>query len=99
MAKILVQTETPIDRGWEFLVSVARAPDEDATEHRVRLSWADYELWSHGVTPPERVAAAVATFCLEALGGEPMAASFDAATLRRRFPRMDERIPALLGAG
>jgi hypothetical protein len=98
VAKILVETETPIDRGWEFLLAVAPdRPGDARTEHRLRLSWADYELWSGGAVAPERVAAAVAAFFSEALEGAPMPAAFDAAIVRRKFPEADRRVPALLG--
>jgi hypothetical protein len=95
---VSVATETEADRGWWFVVEVR--PDAGAGDTprtlRVRLDWADYEHWTRGKTPPS-VAAAEAVRAVISLGAlERVPDTFDAASLRRRIPGLDERVRARL---
>ncbi len=102
VAKVRVERETEIDRGWSFDIAVAEAPaapgENGAAEsrHTLVLNWADYDLWSHGASRPERVAEAVALFYMDRAGEALPARPLDAATVRRRFPEIDRELPAML---
>jgi len=62
-----------------------------ATRHEVRLSWADYEYWSHGVASPAVVVELVLGYMLEqAEAALEMKRSLDLARVRRRWPGVDE---------
>jgi hypothetical protein len=101
---VTVEREESMARGWAFDVTIrasppARAPaagsDHPApaeSRHRVSLSWADYEHWSHGAAPPEQVARVVVEALLEAGVPDPLPDRFDAATARRWVRDIDERI-------
>lgn len=106
---VLDESERP--GGLAFRVAVREPPRDgarpDGNQERtveVRVNWADYNLWSpDGADPPERVAhATVRYLCAElARAGLPLSglpATFDAATLRRRYPGADSAIAALLRA-
>lgn len=95
MAEVDVQSETPIDRGWAFRVLV-RADEGEPEARTVRLSWADYDLWSHGAAAPERVAAAVMRFLLARVPLPEVRPEFDAASLRRSWPEIDHEVPRVL---
>ena len=97
MATVHVESETPIDRGWSFLVRVGPSDDAPAPDRFVvRLSWADYDHWSRGRVAPEAVAAAVLTFLLERAPAADIPREFDAATIRRRHPAIDAELPGML---
>jgi len=87
LSTIRIEEESEAPRGWSFQVAVM-GDDGTDTRHCVRLSWVDYDHWSHGSTPPALVAQAVVRFLLDR--GETVPARFDAATLRRRFPDFDD---------
>lgn len=94
MAMIDVKTEEDLERGWRFGVGVTDGGDEQAFD--VTLSWSDYDLWSHGQVPPERVVRAAFEFLLQR---EPLGAilrKFDCAVIRRYFPDVDKTLPKLL---
>lgn len=66
----------------------------------VRLHWADYNLWSvDGADPPERVAAAVVRFAASRAAVAELPESFDAASLRRRYPDADSEIARMVRFG
>jgi hypothetical protein len=91
VADVRVQTEEQTPTGWAFRVVVDH-DDARSTEHQVNLSWADYEFWSGGSVPPADVAAGVVHFLIRhSDAGEPPA-RFDAATIRRLHPSLDQRI-------
>lgn len=95
MARIDVKTETDSPRGWTFAVAVyddAQPP----TEYQVVLSWVDYDHWSHGRVPPERVAAAAVRFVLDQEDGHGLGHRFDCARLRRLWPEIDRLMPGML---
>jgi hypothetical protein len=95
--RIRVLGERDTATGWAFQVSVT-GEDGDDRDVAVRLSWADYDLWSRdGSDPPARVAEAVVRFLLERQGPAGLRPAFDAAICRRQFPDADVRIPGLIG--
>jgi hypothetical protein len=60
------------------------------TEHEVRLSWADYEYWSHGSASPAAIVDLVLRFLLEQ--DDPwleLRPTLDLARVRRRWPAVD----------
>lgn len=82
--------------GWVF---AAQAIDDAGALHRftLRLSWADYNLWSpDGSDSPERIAEAVLAFLISRKDIRQLPASFDASIARRWFADADEAIPALI---
>jgi len=91
IASVEIGPETEGGRGWSYEVRVVWMDDAE-TEHRVTLSWHDHDHWSGGANPPSRVASAVVRAAGEALGREKLPGRFDAATLRRLVPGLDERL-------
>ncbi len=82
--------------GWSFDAQVL-APSGDLSRVRVRLSWADYNLWSPtGADTPASVVRAVIEFLGSRLSLGDLGASFDASIARRRFGDADESIPKLI---
>lgn len=98
MSVIRVGSERESTAGWRFEVHV-RADEgmgSESSRHEVSLSWADYEHWSHGAHAPARVVDAVMRFLLDRVGYDDIAARFDAARVRRRFPEVDDVLPTML---
>lgn len=94
MTRVEIASERESGNGWTFEAVVHAGGDRRSLE--VRLSWADYNLWSHdGGDPPEEVARAAVTF-LSAQPTQAVRDSFDAAVLRRHYADADERIPELI---
>ncbi|MBL0926052.1 MAG: hypothetical protein IBJ11_00155 [Phycisphaerales bacterium] len=62
------------------------------TSVEVTLSWADYEHWSHGVTPPARVVEAVVGLLLEKAPASMDRPKIDAAAGRRLVPGFDREL-------
>lgn len=89
MTAIRIDQETETPRGWQFRAEMS-TPDGAVSQHTLRISWADYDHWSHGAEPPARVAAAVMRFLADR--GERPPAEFDAAIVRRRHRDFDEVI-------
>ncbi len=92
--EIVSERETP--GGWSFELRLG--PDAPTTRRRtLRLSWADYNLWSaDGADPPHAVAKAVARFVVSRTPAAELPATIEASTARRRFPDADEQIPRLI---
>lgn len=83
-------------RGWEFDCQILA---DDGSLHAVtmRLSWADYNLWSPGGSDePSKVAEAALGFLLTKIKPAEVRAKFDAARVRVQFPDADEKIPAMI---
>jgi hypothetical protein len=94
--EIEVQTEEELPegrgggRGWRYTVCIDRG---GATSiHTVTLSWVDHEFWSGGVAPPSRIVEAVVRFALDRSAAEQreLPEKFDASTVRRWYPEIDE---------
>ena len=93
MADIELGPETESSQGWSYEASVFA----DGRLHRltVSLSFADYDLWCRGRVSPSRVVRAALNFRLGQGPAEGLADHFDCATLRRRFPQIDEQLPTM----
>ncbi|MEQ8771170.1 MAG: hypothetical protein RIB60_11755 [Phycisphaerales bacterium] len=91
VAAVEVGEETETSRGWSYSVRVVWMDDAES-EHTVSLSWHDHDHWSGGTTPPERLAARVVRAAGDALGRETLPRTFDAATIRRAVPDLDQRM-------
>lgn len=105
MAVVTVIREEEREGGWAFAIEVTTGPAAGAgdaagsasrqavtTHHNVLLSWVDYDHWSHGRLAPERVAGAVVRFLIDRDPEGALPETFDASTIRRRFPELDERL-------
>lgn len=96
-ASVDIGQETETAGGWKYEVLVRR-PGQSQTSHSVSLSWVDHDYWSGGRLPPSQVVEAVLRYALEHDGHPPSGsamtwpAQFDAARIRRWFPRMDEEL-------
>ncbi len=96
MAEIEIVSEKEEPGGWSFQVRIGEGASDDVTR-TLRLSWADYNLWSHdGGDPPHAVARAVALFLLSRISAADVPVTIDASTARRRFPDADDEIPKLI---
>ncbi len=97
----MTQTEIVSEReepgGWVFEVRCTGPRAEQVTT-TLKLSWADYNLWSaDGADPPHAVAEAAARFILSRITAADLPAIIDASVARRRFPDADDEIPKLIG--
>ncbi len=96
-ASVDIGQETETQAGWKYEVRLSR-PGQGQTSHSVSLSWVDHDYWSGGRMPPSQVVEAVLRYALEHDGHQAggVAATwptnFDAARIRRWFPRMDEEL-------
>ena len=96
MAEIEIVSEKEESGGWSFQVRIGEGANDDVTR-TLRLSWADYNLWSDdGSDPPHAIARAVALFLLSRMTAADLPATIDASTARRRFPGADDEIPKLI---
>ena len=77
---ILVQSEAETPTGWTFEVSRGSS---SADTHRISLSWADYEYWTHGVSPPSRLVEMLMLALEELRPDAEIGGRVDASTLRR----------------
>lgn len=91
VASVELGPETEGPRGWSYEVRVVWMDDAE-TDHRVSLGWHDHDHWCGGANPPSRVIVAVVRAAAEALGREKLPARFDAATVRRWVPDLDEAL-------
>ncbi len=91
VAAVEIGEETETDHGWSYAVRVVWMDDTE-TEHTVLLSWHDHDHWSGGTAAPERIVSRVVRAAGDALGRETLPAKFDAATIRRAVPDLDQRV-------
>ena len=90
-----IGNEREIPGGWAFELRVG----DRSAPCTLRLSWADYDLWSaDGADPPHAVALAVARFVLSRITAADLPETVEASTMRRRFADADQEIPKLIGA-
>ena len=92
-----VHIETEIDTagGWEFGVRIEQA-GRSARTLTLRMSWADFEHWSGGASPPSTVAKSVVELAIKRKPSQSALGDFDAAMLRRWFPGADEALMRIL---
>ena len=96
MAAVEVVSEREVTAGWIFVIQVL---DDDGGlgRHDVRLSWADYALWSaSGADEPASVAAAVVHYLLSRAPAGELRSSFDASISRRLHEDADNEIPGFI---
>jgi len=89
VATVEIITEQETGHGWEHRLAVARDSGARA-EHTVRLSWADHEHWSGGRDSPSRVIEKLLGLLLERERERAIPERFDAATVRRWWPGVDQ---------
>ncbi len=94
VAMVRVVTETEERSGWAFQVEIERA--EGVSSHLVRLGWADYDYWSHGMSSPARVIESLVRYLVEHKSATLSRQVFDAARARREFPEIDQMLPGML---
>lgn len=90
MADVDVQVEQEQGQGWRYQVALSR--DGQKTEHTVRLAWVDHEHWCGGRVAPSKVVEALMAFLLRHEFEHEIPRSFDAATVRRWFPEVDQEL-------
>lgn len=91
MAEIEIGREQESDNQWRYDVTVF---DAGRTHHYdVTLSYADYDLWSHGRVAPSRVVEAAFEFLLDHEPATSIMSRFDCSVIRRYFPQVDEQLP------
>lgn len=94
MAEITIGPETELSGCWSYEVDLF----DDGRHYRftVTLNWRDYDHWSRGQTSPETVVRAVLRFLLAHESAQSWPAGFDCASIRRRFPQIDDRVSEML---
>jgi hypothetical protein len=102
MPAVDVISEQECPRGWLYTVRLQGVAGP-ATEHEVRLDWAEHELWCGGRCPPSRVVEVLLNYLMERdagpadrEGGREIPGRFDAATVRRWWPEVDQVLPQRL---
>lgn len=95
MFDVQVISESECERGWRYEVRIRHA-DSTTSEHNVRLDWAEHEHWSGGRCAPSAVIEKLVGFVLERKTSEAIPARFDAATVRRWWPEVDQVLPGRL---
>ena len=94
MPEITIGIEVEGRNHWSYEVQVrdgARTYD-----YRVTLGWSDYDLWSHGRVPPERVVRAAFEFLLQREPASEIMSKFDCSVIRRYFQEVDKALPGML---
>ena len=94
MPDIEIASEREEPNAWSYEVRVFA--DGQTHHFHVRLSWQDYDLWSHGRVSPSRVVDALFRFLLAREAPEQILARFDCALVRRYFGDVDRELPALI---
>jgi hypothetical protein len=95
MPQVEITKEEEGSGSWTFALRIAGDGGEAA--RTLKLSWADYNLWSgDGADPPHAVAQAVVEFLLGRLSLTDLPARIDASIARRRFADADREIPRLI---
>jgi hypothetical protein len=94
MANIDIQSETQLDNGWSYQVTI----DDNGSKYHysVTLNRSDYNLWSPAQVPPAKVIEAAFEFLLEREPASSILSRFDCAVIRRYFPKVDSELPLKL---
>jgi hypothetical protein len=95
MPDVQVISEQECQRGWTYAVRI-EGPDHQSSEHAIRLDWAEHELWCGGRCPPSRVIEVLLAYLLERGPDTEIPPRFDAATVRRWWPEVDQALPLRL---
>ena len=96
MSQVEITAEREAGAGWSFDAHVI--DDEGAlSQITLRLSWADYNLWStDGSAVPTAVAEAALRFIVACQGWDSSRTSLDASIARRLSPNADTAIPTMI---
>ena len=92
---VTIETELDTPSGWEFEVRVVQR-GRGVRTLTLRMSWADFDHWSGGASPPSTVAQAVVELAIERKADAANLGDFDAAMLRRWFPGADAALQSKL---
>ncbi|MCA9287811.1 MAG: hypothetical protein KDA05_04455 [Phycisphaerales bacterium] len=90
IASIDLRRERETPRGWTYDVALTRG--DATTAHDITLSWSDHDYWSGGARPPSSVLESVLAWLLAEHPEFQWPPRFDAASIRRRFPSLDESL-------
>jgi hypothetical protein len=88
MPRVRVESERERASGWQFEVVVVGTGER----RTLTLSWADHERWTGGARPPSETAERVARFVVERGLLARLRERFDASTVRRIDPGLDEAV-------
>ena len=92
---IRLGAEREADQSWIWHVSIDAC--EGSTLHELRLSWADYNVFSpDGTSTPAEVGRAVLRFFAQHRDAFPLRERLDAAMARMRFANADREIVGYL---
>ena len=92
---IRLGAEREADQAWIWHASIDS--EDGSTLHELRLSWADYNIFSpDGTRTPAEVGRAVLQFFARHKSQFPLRERLDAAMARMRFPFADRDIAELL---
>jgi len=94
-ARVIVERERETARGWDYDV-VVEWPDGACSSHEIGLAWVDHDHWSGGRHAPSHVVERMVDWLIERRAGEGLPDAFDASTVRRWYPDVDELLPGLL---
>ncbi len=97
MAEVHIEHEQEIESGWRFAVRInsdapGRAPSRASDAFTLTMSWADYDHWSSGTEAPSEIARQVIEFVLAVRPAADLPTRFDAATVRRWLPKIDQAL-------
>lgn len=94
MPEIEIGPESEGDKHWAYTVRVFDAGKR--FDFHVRLSWSDYDLWSHGRVPPSKVVEKAFEFLLKKEPASSVMDKFDCSVIRRYFPEVDKELPRMV---
>ena len=96
MPQVHIRSESDIPQGWRYVIEIDHDDGSHSTHH-LRLAWVDHNHWAgeRSITP-SRVAQALVEYLLAAELEEPLPDRFDAATVRRWLPAIDEELAGVL---
>ena len=88
--------EQELEDGWHFEGVLDLGPDHSRAI-RLRLGWADYNLWSpSGADRPSDVATAVLSIFIASMEPSSIPVNLDAGLIRRVIPDADSRVSAMI---
>lgn len=93
VAEVHIENEQEVESGWRFAVRVeSDAAGQASDGFTLTMSWADYDHWSSGTEPPSEIARQVIEFVLALRPAGDLPTRFDAATVRRWLPQIDQAL-------
>jgi len=93
VAQVQIENEQETESGWRFSVRIGGgATSQSSLALILTMSWADYDYWSSGTEPPSEIARHVIEFLLSQRPSAEFPTRFDAATVRRWLPKIDQAL-------